>query len=166
MTVSTQSERARLEGRFIRLVAISSVIVLGCGNAPDTNHPIYASETTSTTTIGATTGASGSSAASAGSGGTNSGFDAGNDGANGLGGSGGAGSSADGGAVVGARCNPSIDWMPIGRIDSIPVQLARFRSLPDSVDLYFATRPPVDAIRRSATWLHAQCALRRVRSSR
>jgi GWxTD domain-containing protein len=46
---------------------------------------------------------------------------------------------------------PSATWDNLirGRIDSIPVQLARFRALPDSVDLYFATKPPVDAIRRA-----------------
>jgi hypothetical protein len=35
-------------------------------------------------------------------------------------------------------------------IDSIPVQTARFRAGADSLDVYFATRPPIDAIRRAS----------------
>jgi hypothetical protein len=34
-----------------------------------------------------------------------------------------------------------------GRIDSMPVQVSRFRATPDSVDVVFASSPPVDIIR-------------------
>jgi hypothetical protein len=35
-------------------------------------------------------------------------------------------------------------------IDSIPVQFVRFRAAPDSVDVMFATQPPVQAIKRAS----------------
>src|SRR5713101_2950625 len=156
MTVSTPSDRDPFRGRLFRLVGLFSVIALGCGNAVDKNYPGYASDSTTATTVGKAIGAGGSSAAGAGSGGTNTGFDAGDDGANGMGGSGGAGSSSDGGAVVGARCNPSIDWAPIGRIDSIPSDnFARFGAVASdeltmawtiaSGDAYVADRATVAA---------------------
>lgn len=50
------------------------------------------------------------------------------------------------------RSGPTATWNNLvhGRIDSIPAQVARFRGGSDSIDVYFATQPPIEAIRRSA----------------
>jgi hypothetical protein len=65
-----------------------------------------------------------------------------------------------------ARVAEAFDWQParwdniaIARIDSMPTQVVRFRSGPDSVEVSLATRAPVEAFAEAGVEMSAQANL-------
>jgi hypothetical protein len=103
MTASTRSE-----------LIVASLVLAACGGPGDL-PPAYAG-----TSIATSSGGS-SGAGSGGAGGSSASGSAGGGGGIGVGGAGG-GPSVDGGAAIGARCNPAFVWTNFARVDSIPAK--------------------------------------------